>query len=215
MPDDNTTADPALAAPPAVTPPGQAPTDTTPTLPAGEGKTLADYERMVAELRKENAGHRTKLNKFEADEKARADAQLSEQQKLEKRAADLEARNKHYQQQLINSQVQLAAQRRGIIDPELAALAIQQTLEYGDDGMPTNLDKALDELVKARPFLIAQQQQGVPARQTGGNATNPARSQTNNVGAITRDNLAEHMANYSNLTPSQREEVTRLLTNRR
>src|SRR5258708_1482307 len=61
----------------------------TPTPQAGAGsKTPEDYERMLAELRHENAGHRTKLKKFEEDEALRAQAQMSELEKAQKQAAD-------------------------------------------------------------------------------------------------------------------------------
>ena len=49
--------------------------DPQPTPQAGSGKTPEDYERMIADLRKENAGHRTRLKKFEDDETQRTQAQ--------------------------------------------------------------------------------------------------------------------------------------------
>src|SRR5947209_2989494 len=71
-------------------PPPQA-GNTPPTEPqAGSGKTPDDYERMIAELRKENASHRTKLKKFEDDDALRTQAQMSELEKAQKQATDLQ-----------------------------------------------------------------------------------------------------------------------------
>src|SRR5258708_12019955 len=52
--------------------------DPQPTPQAGSGKTPEDYERMIADLRKENAGHRTRLKKFEDDETQRTQARSEE-----------------------------------------------------------------------------------------------------------------------------------------
>src|SRR5579859_6349603 len=94
MAEDNTTVDPQAGDAAPINPQPQAGT-TPPTDPqAGDSQkpslSAADYERMIAELRKESASHRTKLKKFEDEEKARSDAQLTEQQKKDKQLADLQ-----------------------------------------------------------------------------------------------------------------------------
>ena len=129
--------------------------NTTPT-DAQAAMSQQDYDRIIAELRKENAGHRTKLNKFEADEKAKADAQLSEVEKAKKAHADMEAKYQQAQKQLVESEVRYASKDKGIINPDLIAPAIMSKLEYGDDGKPTNLEKVLDDLIKANPFIVAK-----------------------------------------------------------
>lgn len=160
--------------------PAQAATSsTTPDLQASDGKsakTSDDYERMIADLRRENASHRTKLNKFEADEKARADAALSELERANKRATDSEAKIKAMQEKLVNAHVKLAAKDKGIVDPDLAALAVQSQLEYDDEGMPSNLDKVLADLVKQKPYLVqaAQAQASQTAAQTASSQNAPA-----------------------------------------
>ena len=78
---------------------------TPPTPQAGSGKTPDDYERILAELRKENAGHRTKLKKFEDDEAARSQAQMTEQQKLQAERDALQASNEDLAAELLEHRV--------------------------------------------------------------------------------------------------------------
>jgi hypothetical protein len=143
--------------------------------------------RVIAELRRENAKHRTDLKKFE-------DAQLTEQQRLEKRATEAEAAATAYQQRIAAYEVKLAAQRLGIIDPDLALLAIQSQLEYADDGTPKNADKLLEALAKAKPYLVAAPAQtpaqpaaGAGQRQpaSSGGATNPGAAQSASTSDVT------------------------------
>jgi hypothetical protein len=138
---------------------------------------------MIADLRKENAAHRTKLNKFEQDELARQQAAMGDLEKAQARADKAEKQIQQYRDQLVLAQVTTAALKKGIIDPDLAALAVKGSLEFGDDGMPTNLDKALDDLIKSKPYLVPQQagQQPASAAQTAG-MRQPPQTPANNPG---------------------------------
>jgi len=109
-----------------------------------------------------------KLAEYEAKEQAIRDAQLSEAEKANKARAELEQRNQHLQKQLVASKVREAASSMGIINPKIAASAIEQELEYGDDGMPTNLEDSLKRLVKENPYLVPQKVEApvVPAAST-------------------------------------------------
>lgn len=189
----------------APTPPGQvtqaATTTTTPTTsssaatqtPEQLAAELARITKELADTRREAAQHRTDLKKFQ-------DAQLTDQQKLEQRATEAEAAAKTYQARIASYEVRLAAQKLGIIDPDLAALAIQAQLEFEADGTPKNAEKLLRELLAAKPYLAggapgagaAQQQQQRPAAQSGG-ATNPGAAAR--TGTFTRDQIA-------NMSPS-------------
>lgn len=118
---------------------------------------------------------------YQEKERLAQEAALSEMEKSNKRATEAEAKIKQYQQELITAQVKLAAKDMGIIDPDIAALAIQKTLEYGDDGMPSNLDAALKALVKQKPYLVpVKAEPATPAAQT---ATQPA-TQTPTIPAM-------------------------------
>jgi len=170
MPD--TTADAAQAATDASTV-GQAPTTTTSTEPQA-GESPEDYKRMIAELRKENASHRTKLKTFEEAQAAAELAKLGDLEKAQKQAEQAQKQLETYKQELVNAQVKLAAKDKGIIDPDIAALALKDKLEYGDDGMPSNLEKALDDLIKAKPYLLAQAQSAAQTASTQRAPTTPA-----------------------------------------
>ncbi|SRR5258708_2079354 len=156
----------------------------TPTPQAGAGKTPEDYERMLAELRHENAGHRTKLKKFEEDEALRAQAQMSELEKAQKQAADLQAQQEALAAELYEARVRqdvadLVGKFNFIASARTIAtllLADDDAIEF-EDGRPTNIEKLLANLAKAEPDLVkpqAQQQQqpGTPTIP----AMNPGRS---------------------------------------
>lgn len=110
------------------------------------------------------------LDAYKEKERLAQEAALSESQRLEKRAIEAEQQIQQYKQQLVSAQVQLAAQKIGIIDPEMAALAVQGSLEYGKDGLPSNLDDALKTLVKNKPYLLAPK----PAEPTQTEPSTPA-----------------------------------------
>lgn len=174
--------------------------------PAGSGLTpealAAEVARLNKELgdtRKEAAQHRTELKKFQ-------DAQLTDQQKLEQRAAEAEAARDAYKARIASYAVQLAAQKLGIIDPELATLAIAGRLQYGEDGQPTNAEELLTALAAQKPYLVGQSGaqgpaagiQGIgsqagqqrPAAQSRG-AVNPGANAGPARGSFTREQLAE------------------------
>lgn len=139
---------------------GATPTKPTTTIEEALAR-IAELERHSKNKEEEASRHGKNLTTAEKElavykekERLAQEATLSEIDKASKRAQELEALNQQYKQQLISSQVRLAAQAKGIINPDIAALAIQDKLEAGSDGMPTNVDKALDELIKGNPYLV-------------------------------------------------------------
>jgi len=168
------------------TPPGQAPDTTSSTGQAPAGKTPEDYERMIADLRKENASHRTKLNKFEADEKARADAQLSEIELAKKQFADLQADQEDLAAALLEARVEadlgrFAGKFNFLVPSQMLSKLIDWSqIEVDEEtGMPTNIEALLDKLAKSAPEIVKAQQQGsTPARPGAPTipAMNPGRS---------------------------------------
>lgn len=133
-------------------------------------KKLADLEHSNRNASEEVDRHRKKLTAYEKAEKEREaaaqaakDAELGELERSKKQFQDLQAKYDaeiaQYKQELISTKVQLAAKEKGIIDSELAAMAIQKGLEYGEDGMPTNIEKALDNLIKNKPYLAPPKQE--------------------------------------------------------
>jgi hypothetical protein len=163
----------ATPAVPPVTPPAlAATTTTTPETPAVEGEQISLEE--AKKLRKEAQALRTRLKGYEDAETAKQQAALSDVEKANKQVADLQQKYDQQQKQLVASHVKLVAAGKGIIDPDLAALAIADHLEYGDDGMPSNLDKALDELIKNKPYLAKAADPATTPAQTANARTTPA-----------------------------------------
>lgn len=156
--------EPTPGATPAVTPastPAPAATN-PPELQAGDGQEQISLEE-ARKLRKEAQALRNRLKGYEDAEEQAKVAALSEVEKATQRATAAEQRIAQIQQQYVTAQIQLAAQKKNIIDPEIAALAVQKTLEYDQDGMPTNLEKALDQLIKNKPYLVPQANQAPSA----------------------------------------------------
>jgi hypothetical protein len=121
----------------------------------------AELEHSTRNAREQAERQARQLEKYqkaekdaEAAKKAAEDAQLGEIERVKKQHAEAEARISQYKQQLVLSKVREAARDKGIIDPEMAALALMNKLEYDDEGMPANLDKALDTLIKNKPYLV-------------------------------------------------------------
>jgi hypothetical protein len=158
---------------------------------------IAELEHSHKNATEERDRQRKKLSTYEEAEKKAQDAALSEVEKVNRRATEAEQQAQKYRQELISAQVQLAAQKRNIIDPELAALALTQTLEYGEDGMPSNLDKALDELMKNKPHLVAKP-----------DAVPPSPAQTASAPAIPAMNPGRSSIMKQNPTPGKIPRLT-------
>lgn len=128
----------------------------TPEPLVGDGAETPISLEEAKKLKKEAASLRARLKAFDDAEAQKQLAALSEVEKANKQVADLQQKYETAQKQLIATQVKLAAQSKGIIDPDIAALAVADKLEFGEDGMPSNLEKVLDELIKNKPYLAAK-----------------------------------------------------------
>jgi uncharacterized protein YhaN len=99
------------------------------------------------------------------------ESQMSEAEKLSTRLKELEGQqanwNKERQEMLVRSEVMAAAGKLGLVDPDAAYRLLDlAALEYDENGKPKNLDKALAELIKAKPYLSGS------AYRASGNAGN-------------------------------------------
>lgn len=173
---------PAAGAPPAAAPAAQG----TAAAPAGAPDDnpikdprafLAAYERTKAEL----ASSKAELQKLQ-------DAQLTETQRLAKDKERAEAERDQLREDLRDKvnryEVQLQANKLGIIDPEAAVKLLDwSSLEYGEDGAPKNVEAALKALLVAKPYLAAQAAPPAPG------ATNPARNHSQ--GKLTQADIAK------------------------
>ena len=108
------------------------------------------------------------------------EAQKSEMQKLQERAAELEKQlaDAAEKQKALMTQNDIAAKaaKLGIVDPDAAYKLLNRSeLEYGDDGAPTNTETLLVALLKEKPYLAGG----------GASAMNPAKSSGNQKDPIT------------------------------
>lgn len=132
--------------------------------PSAAADLESDGERFDAEyvkkLRSEAAQYRKSLRELEAKTKEREDAELSESQKLAKRAQELETllatAERERKERVTRYEVQLMAQKMGVQDYDAAFRLIDQAeLEYGEDGQPINVEKVVKALIAKRPYLVA------------------------------------------------------------
>ena len=126
-------------------------------------------------MRAEAAEYRKRLRELEQTVKQHEEAKLSESERLQKRLAELEREQAAYQRErqerTLKYETMLAASKLGIVDPEAAYKLLDLTrIEFDEDGTPRNIEAALKELLKAKPYLAAQ-----PAA-ISGSPTNPART---------------------------------------
>ena len=145
----------------------------------------ADY---VRKLRAEAAEYRKRLRELESKVKADEEAKLTEQEKLQRRLAELERKEAEYQQALqartLEYEVKLQASRLGIVDPEAAFRLLDLAqIEFDDDGKPANLEKILKELVGKKPYLVVSS--GMPS------PTNPAQGRISGQQVFTRSQLRD------------------------
>lgn len=126
----------------------------------------------VRKLRREAADYRKRLRELEQRVQQYEEEKLSETERLQKRLAEAEREITRLQQErqerLLKYEVQLAAGKLGIIDPDAAYRLLDLNLvEFDDDGEPQNIEKLLRDLVAEKPYLVAG---------SGVSPTNPARS---------------------------------------
>jgi len=142
--------------------------------------TLEQAQKVIADLRRESAGYRTKAKELDDLRAQQEQASLSETQKAAKRAEAAEASAKTLQAHVARLTVEGLAARMGYANPTLAATVVTAHLEYGADGLPTNAEAELKTLLEANPYLAGSATPGASsspvAHPTSGSATNPPRS---------------------------------------
>jgi chromosome segregation ATPase len=152
----------------------------TPTKPSIEElqARIAELERHSTNKTEEAARHgknlseaQKKLAAYEEKERLAQETTLSEIEKSKKEVeravaekSAVEEQVKQLRQQLIMSEVKLAAKSMDFLNPEIAAKVIE--LEYDENGLPTNVTKALEDLAKNNPFLLKPKQEQVSDHQT-------------------------------------------------
>jgi len=139
--------------------------------------------KWVRDLRAENASWRTKLRETEADlnttrEKLTEYQQrdMTELQKAQATAQQLEQSLTTTQQQLRTVQVQSASYELGIVDPDIA----EKLIDWDAVKNGKSVKEALAEIVEQKPYLKGTGQQGGTGTGGGtseGGATNTGKSE--------------------------------------
>lgn len=166
---------------------GQEPQVATPQAGETQGQEPESFDaEYVRKLRAEAAEYRKRLRELEAAVKKQEEAKLSETERLQQRLAELEKEQAEWQRErqerTLKYEVMLAAGKLGIVDAEAAYKLLDlSAIEFDEDGNPTNIEKALRDLIAKRPYL---------AGAAGGSPTNPARSQVSPT-TFTRSQLRD------------------------
>lgn len=144
-------------------------TSTQDVAPEGDsGTSVTDVAQLQKELnkaRKQAAETRAALKLLQDERKSETDQQLTEQQRLEQRVQELERTNEKLaatvRESVLTATVTQYAAKLGIIDPDAAVkLLDKDDLELDDDGRPLNVEQALKELVKEKPYLVGKMRNG-------------------------------------------------------
>lgn len=146
----------------------------------GSALSQADYERIIADLRKENAAHRTGKSAAEAELKKLRDAQLSEEERRAQALDEAVKRAETYRTRIGSAELKVASQAAGIIDPDVAVALLGSKVDYDETGEPKNVAKLVEQLKADKPHLFAAAPGNGTAgttasgqRTSSGGATNP------------------------------------------
>ncbi len=136
------------------------------TSPATGAATADDHlgdagkKALTAEREARGAAER-RAKDLETQLKGLQDAQLSEQERKDKRLAELEKAQADWQAErqdiVLRTSVERLAARAGFAAPEDALALLDHTaIQYEPDGTPKNLDALLTKLAQAKPYLLGR-----------------------------------------------------------
>lgn len=149
-----------------------------PSQSAGETPDLSGYQALVEKLRpfekeadrlkKANAALEAKVSEFERSKLSDTERLQAERDAALKTATEAQ---KRAQERAVRADVVIAATKLNIVDPDAAYRLLDAgAIEFDDAGDPKNIAALLTDLVKAKPYLIAQ-----TATASSGNPMNPSR----------------------------------------
>lgn len=123
------------------------------------GRSAADIERELKEVRAEAAKYRTAQRDLEARLKKYDDDKLSDTDRLSKAAQESEKKafeaESRLQEALLRIAVEREARKLNVVDEDAAYRLLDiSTVEYDDQGKPRNVESLLKTLVKDKPYLI-------------------------------------------------------------
>ncbi len=144
-------------------------------------------QRELSEARREAARYRTEAKKL-ADEKRSADeAALPERERFEKRVGELTQQIEELRGQLREERgkgaVVNAASAMGFAKPEQAYALVmyERSLDFDDDGRPTNVEAALKALLKDNSNLASAAVRASGSVDQGSRGTTPVVNDMNTI----------------------------------
>lgn len=119
----------------------------------GSAPDIAVLQRELTQARREAASYRTKLKGYE-------DRDKSESEKATERIAELErelaTERTRVQESTLRTSAFAAARKLGFRNPDLAyRLVSLSEVEFDESGQPKNLERLLDGIAKADPYLVS------------------------------------------------------------
>lgn len=202
------------------TPPGTGETPETTTTPQSiedAQKQIESYKAALAKANNEAKTHRLKANELEKYKEQIENEKLSAQEKAEKQLARIQKEHEDYrtsvQERIVTTELRAAAADLGFADlSDAVRLLDRSELEFDEDGNPTNARKLLEQLAKAKPYLLKQQNGGQQrTAASSGGATNPPRSATSGPQTLTREYvnaLVGDKAAYDALPASEKSRIS-------
>ena len=175
-------------------------TETTPTTETNKPtleSTLAEVERLRSELKKRNgeeAARRKKLEALETEAQKRKEADMSELQKAQSHAQELETKLADYESEMqelrLRHAIERAAGAMKFINPEEAyKLADLSAIEFDEEGKldAEAIDTALKALAKRSPYLLEQGETQPKEKKAPDIGATPGRAGT----GVNKDQLTE------------------------
>lgn len=137
---------------------------------AQEHPEVARLRREAAQWRRKVREHEAELERRNTADKARADAEKSEVERLREQLAEADRKWQTAQQQRLDTlnqrAIEVSAMKANAVDPETVyRLLNPSSFETNDEGTITNTDALVKDLLKDKPYLVKPTQPGggVPA----------------------------------------------------
>ncbi len=163
---------------------------------------VAVLQSELSKVRQEAARTRIELKAIRDAKKSEDDAKLDEQTRLTNRQKELEAEverlTKQARVKALEAAVTKQAIKLGIHDPDAAVKLLDtDALELDDEtGEPKNVEAALKELIKQKPYLAKEPEAATPGSLNGG-----AGGSAGPAPKLTADELAQ--AQSAGMTPER------------
>lgn len=148
---------------------------------------VAELQRKLSEFEKDNNKYRKELRERDEAKRKADEAALPERERFEKRERELtqqleEARSLLREERGKGAVVN-AASALGFAKPEqaYALLTYDRSLEFDDDGRPTNVDSALKALLKDNPNLASTFARASGSADLGSKGSAPASQDMNQL----------------------------------